>query len=205
MEPELPHSGSGGSNPGVWTVGRYLYARAPLLTRLFSLFSYDRLMVVDRAKRALTMRYRWLWLIRREKTVSWSQVDYVDQDYDEIATSDGGHFHGSREVRQTFTVHLVLKKGRGKLMLFRFSGNMDSYHDGENSPRQAALAFMSFLAETMRVPAGPPVRHYASITGTMLLCSECGRRCGPAAVNCLYCGGALEEVAAVEENSTCPG
>ena len=62
-------------------------------------------MIVDRAKRALTMRNRWLWLIRRETTVSWSQVDYVDQDYDEVANSSEGHCHGSREVRQTFTVH----------------------------------------------------------------------------------------------------
>ncbi len=156
-------------------------------------------MVIDRASKELTMRNRWLWLIRREKTVPFSQIDYVDQDYRESQDNSGSHYHATSEVNQTFIVHLVLKEGRRKLVLFRFSGSTSSHRDGKNSPRQAAVEFIGLLAETMRVSAGPPVRRYASITGTMLICSECGRRCGPAAADCLYCGGSLDEVPAVEE------
>lgn len=199
MSSELPHTGPGGSGPKIWVIDRCLYARIPLLTRLFSLFSYDRFMVADRETELLTMRCRWLWFIRRGTTVPFSQVDYVDEEYVESAT-DPRPF-ASKDVQQTYTVQVVLKDWNGKLPLFRFSGSTGSHHDGQNSPRQAALAFASVIAQTLGVPDGPPVRRYMSEDGTMLICSECGRRCGPAAVACLYCGGELEKMVTVEDDA----
>ena len=195
MSSGLPNSGWGGRCPRVWTAGRRLCAQCPLITRAVTLFSYDRLMVADRATKTVTLHSRWLWLFRRQKTVSFAEIDYVDQQYQEVVQSSDNH----HDTRQIFRVHLRLKNGKPRFELFRFSGMMSTWTDGVNSPRQAAVAFMELLAETLGVPAGPPVRHYASVKGTMLICRECGRRCGPGAVDCLYCGGALDEVPADSE------
>ncbi len=211
-----PASNLFSSAPVVWSIGQRLYARAPLFWRAISLFSYDRLLMVDRAREEVVLRSQWLWRLRREKRIPFSRVNYIDLDYSSIAF-DSNRGHQSTEFLQKYKVSLALKKPPETVELFRFSGDAFSVRDDsgfsisglariglgldstEDRSKQEASGFVARLADMIQVPVGPRVTHYAMADGTKFFCSECGRRSGPGRDNCLYCGGALDAVIAAEK------
>ncbi len=197
------------SRPQIWSVGERLYARTPVLHRLLSLFSYDRVVRIDRARSEVVVTSKNFWFLKREETIPFSRVSHLDMEFKSIPIG------GDRDPRgiqcfERFRVQLVLRRPHREIPLFTFAGGMLQAHDlprinlqfkgfgvetgADYSHDDQAATFTEALARFIGVPVGPPVRHFATEDGAEFYCSECQRRSAPGRSDCLYCGGELEAV-----------
>lgn len=199
--------------PKIWIQGEQLRARSSLLAQLLTLFSYEKLLIVDRDKEKIGIRTRRLWCFTSRRTISFARVHYVESEFGGLGTSWGLTSEGFEATDQLecFTVWLVLKEPDERVKLFTFMGEGaretgwagvllggDSMVDFSGDQEQVSRNFLWQLKTFIGVSVGKPLMHLTDTEGNAYFCTECGRPAPPSKDKCLYCGG---PVAAGEHTS----
>ena len=109
---------------------------------------------------------------------------------------------------ERYRISLVLKDPRARIPLFSFMGEGsvetgwrgvlfgdDDRVDLAGDQAQAFRGYLDLLSEFLGVTIGPPVPHVSDLHGRKYRCTACGKNVPPNRPTCLYCGGAIEEVA----------
>lgn len=96
-----------------------IVARTAWRVRLLLLGLLDRKVMIDPSQRLVTVKSRYLWLIRRERKIPFSQVDAVTYGYEDWSPDQILSF--AHDSFDWFTVGLRMKD-RSEIRLFNFVG-----------------------------------------------------------------------------------
>ena len=194
----------------MWAIGDRLYTRAPFAFRALTLFSFDKVLLVDRAREEVVIRSKYFWFLRGEEKFPFTRVSHIDFSYSSLKLGSE-HDPNSVEALETFYVNLILRRPLREIRLFRFRGETVSVRDlsgiqqivlstsEQDTQENTARAFAHALATHLGVSIGPSVKHYASEDGTRYFCSKCKKGSAPGRTACLYCGGAIDAVIGVKD------
>jgi hypothetical protein len=175
--------------------------RTHALLRLLSLWSYDYEVSFDMVRKQIVISKRTLWFLRKTRTIPFSQVRRIQNDYASMGTSWDYSLQRNAAV-ESFTVSLVLAKDEEIIPVARFRGRGsvmrgwtgvlmgDSLVDVEGNQQDASKLFAEELEQVLLLnpraatkPLSSPPTHS---------CVECGQAAPYNREDCLYCGGLLE-------------
>ena len=149
-----------------------LMARTSWQLQALALFSYCRVVVVDRAAQSIDVRRRVLWILRSVRRYPFDTFDHINYEYGSIGTFWGLTASGVRSLDrfELFTVQLVAKRPEQTLELFSFAGDGaattglsgvilagDSPVDFEGDQEDQSRGYVELLAEFTGLPLGPYV------------------------------------------------
>ncbi len=109
------------TGPRIWLAGDRLMAGSSWLLRLLSLFSYHKVVGVDRSRQVVSIEVTLLWGIHRTKAISFDRIERIDYSFDSVPT-DWNIFAGRTDQMERFTVSLCLVRPREEVALVSFSG-----------------------------------------------------------------------------------
>jgi len=104
-----------------WIEGSCLMARTSWLIRAVSLFSHSKEVCVDRDRRLVAIRAKYLWIIQRYREIPFDNIRRLDYSYSSLPTSFN-LFAGPLDQLERFTISLCLINPRRTIKLFSFSG-----------------------------------------------------------------------------------
>ena len=199
--------------PKVRVEAEAIRARTNLLVQLLTLFSYSKHLRVDRRRRSIEVRNRWLWVLGGTRTIPFSNVDYIIYDMGTIPTS-WSLFYGRTDEIERYKIGLMLKNPPKKVRLFTFTGEgavetglggvlfaKDGWVDYRGDQDEASYDFVRLLRNVLGVGVNGPsptaaadeadAEQSAEISITYR-CSQCSRPARPGEQRCLHCGSAVE-------------
>jgi hypothetical protein len=186
--------------PRVWVEDDKLRGRASFLLRMLSLFSYDRLLTVDRAARMVTVESRVFWFYRRSHTVKFDQIERIDYKFASLTTS-WSYWVGRTDQLESFSVGLIIEGERDPLHIFSFRGEGavntgiagiffgDSLFDGQGTQESSSRRFVEELSRFTGASLSRTPPQLTDKAGRAWACSTCSHPGPPRRVKCLYCGG----------------
>ena len=116
-------------NPKVWLEDGILYARTNLLLQILCLFFWERIVVVDRHEKAISIRRRYLWVLSSERRIPFRDISHFAYRCSSVTT--GGWWptwYGATNPRgiDTYTLDAVLRD-ESEVRLQTFRGEFASY------------------------------------------------------------------------------
>jgi len=151
--------------PRVWVEGGNLMARTGWLVRFLSLFSYSKLVAVDKSTQYVTITTKRLWGFTSSKVIPFGRIERIDYSFGSMMT-DWSLFQGETDRLESFTISLMLDDPHEKVKLFSFMGEgsvstgwsgvlfggddvVDYQGDQEASSRDYAEALKAFTGKTL--------------------------------------------------------
>ncbi len=107
--------------PKVWLEESRLMARSSLLVQLLSIFSYCKVVCVDRLYRTVTIHTRFFWLVSRTRVIPFNRIKRIDYSFSSIPTS-WSIWVGTEDDIEWFSVSLELAETLETVRLFSFLG-----------------------------------------------------------------------------------
>jgi hypothetical protein len=107
--------------PKVWLADNQLITRTSLLVQSYTLFSYCRVVCVDKSSQTLTIKKRFLWLFSKIRTIPFGRIRKIDYSY-RYFPLQFDFWRGISERFERFIVSVVLVSPPETVKLFSFSG-----------------------------------------------------------------------------------
>lgn len=108
-------------SPKVWWEGTSLMARTSLVWQALSLGSWCKEVTVDTDARVVTLSWRYLWGLRRERTIAFDAVSHVEYRHAGLTTR-WSLLGTATDQHDWFSLALALHD-RSEVHLFTFEGN----------------------------------------------------------------------------------
>jgi hypothetical protein len=194
--------------PAIWTDKNCLYARTSKIFRLLSLFSYSKLVIVNRQKKHIEISITTVWFYKKKQYIQFSDIEYLDISEREIINDPGLSIDpiektgfGGRDPTQIYYVQVRTKSSPIPVNLFRFvdegSWNLggigiffkDSCIEQEGLQKKKANSYAELLSNYIGAKLWRDRNvQFRFDPNNLRKCTKCGHQISLSAESCTYCG-----------------
>lgn len=186
--------------PRVSVLDDRIVIRPSILASLLWLFSYSRVVVIDRPRREILVRTRILWLFVARRAIPFSRVSSIDTGYHATETS-WNIFREAEDTIETYSIVLTLDDPFEKQTIYEATGEGaretgllgvflgDSIADAQGDQENHFQWTLDRIREY--VGAGSLQERTMNALSGGFRCAACRRPATPNRSACAYCGGTL--------------